>query len=255
MLAACLAWAKAAAERKSLDGQNTQVLREELGDLLFDIRFKSMTIDSFSRIIGSYGGFFSAPEFEEIIQMIVSKDYQSEKFNSTLRNANGGACDDKFKGETFEVNRFASNNQVRHYVQAAEVTRFSVTKPIALTGFACGKIFNMNSNEKVNIPAKWNISETPGLTSPKSIILEGDILLNSDTEAYIAICCPLSLMPNKVYEITIEQATNKEYFNTCELKIKAELKNGTRVSFLADPSSGFADNKCGLVHRLQFKQT
>lgn len=268
VLAACLAWAKASAERKELDGRNTQVLREELADLLYDIRFKSMTIDSFSMIIASYGGFFSGTEFEEIIQMIVSKDYQSDKFNSNLRNTNapnassasnasnvpnGGAPDDKFKGEIIDINRYAATVQVRYYIQQIELTRFEVNKPITLIGFTCSKVFSMNGDMKAIVSAQMSISEESAVGKTK--IYESVITLTSDDEGHVPLCCPIPLVPNKRYEIAIEQPPNTEYFNQIELKTKLELKNGIKLRFLSEPNKGYDNAKFGLVHRLQFKRT
>lgn len=95
VLTALMNWVKAAAQRKGFVGNDTQVLRHEMGDLLYLIRFRSISMADFSKFIQSYAGFFSADEFEQIIQMIVGKDFQSEKFNNKTRsgmrsNAAGG---------------------------------------------------------------------------------------------------------------------------------------------------------------------
>lgn len=107
VLTSCLAWAKASAQRKGFDSNDTQVLRRELGDLLYKIRFHSISMVDFSTVIGSYAGFFAADEFEHIIRMIANKEFQSDKFNNKLRAAvrsNGGGGGDKTSNNERKAN-------------------------------------------------------------------------------------------------------------------------------------------------------
>ncbi|XP_055306141.1 BTB/POZ domain-containing protein 3-like [Sitodiplosis mosellana] len=83
----CMTWAKAACIKKGLDETNMQNLRDQLGDLFYEIRFGDMTAESFYPRYSSYGGLFSIEEFTDIIGMIASKEHRPSKFNPKGRKA------------------------------------------------------------------------------------------------------------------------------------------------------------------------
>lgn len=254
VLTGCMSWAKAAIDRKGLDSKNTQLLREELSELLYQIRFKSMTIGNFSMIVGSFASFFTGPELEEIIQMIVSKDYKSEKFNSNFRVFMGGNNnDDRNKDETIECNRYAGTLTSRYYISKIENSRFEMNKPMLLVGFQSGKVLHIKSDQNVNIVAKVSILED-GIET-KNPIFTGETTLSSDNETHFTIDCPINIQPNKKYDIVMEQPTTLEHFNHNELKRMVELKNGAKIRFLKDDSIGYDNTKCGLITRMFFKRT
>lgn len=82
----CLAWARNACQRERIDATNMQNLRQQLGDIFFDIRFGCMKVEEFYKRYCRYKGLFSLDEFEDIISMIALKgEHQSKIFNTTPR--------------------------------------------------------------------------------------------------------------------------------------------------------------------------
>lgn len=84
----CLAWAQNAChrERRHNDDTEGQHLRQQLGDIFYEIRFGYMNVEDFYKRYCLYKGLFSLDEFEDIISMIALKGkYQSKIFNTRPR--------------------------------------------------------------------------------------------------------------------------------------------------------------------------
>lgn len=261
VLTGCLSWAKASADRKSLDSKNTQILRDELGDLLYQIRFRSMTMDNFSMIVGSFGGFFSAEELEQIIQMIVAKDFTSNKFNSKLRgNAKLKNHSDQSNGDksnpsgTIECNRHLTYTNAQYYIRTVEKARFILSNTLILTAFNCSLI-KCQSDEKVNLPAKVTIVEGPtGESSNPTVLCTCETKLGSENETHIVLPTPLTIQKDCKYEIRLDLVALRDtFYNQVVLKKDLELKDGSKVRFLLE-GNGYEDSKFGLVTKLFFKR-
>lgn len=263
VLTSCLTWAKVSADKKGLNSKDTQVLHTELGDLLHQIRFKSITMESFSMIVGSYNGFFAGSELEEIIQMIVSKDFKSEKFNNKYRSnvvnsyngggGGGGQTDDRTKHEVLYCSRYVGETQSQYLIRKIEKTRFEANRALNFISFNCSQVLN-KTGIKTNIPTKITITEEDE-TQKSNVVFTGETTLNSEREAYIPLCCAVPIQPNRKYEITMElDGTVTDYYNLNELKKYTELKNGTKIRFISDGNGNFDDTRSGLVTRLQFKR-
>lgn len=82
----CLAWARNACHRERIDDTNMQNLRQQLGDIFYEIRFGYMKVEDFYKRYCLYKGLFSLDEFEDIICMIALKGkHQSHLFNTKPR--------------------------------------------------------------------------------------------------------------------------------------------------------------------------
>lgn len=276
VLAGCLSWAKAIAERKSLDSNNTQVLREELGDLLYQIRFKSITIENLAMIIGSFKGFFSITDLQEITQLIGLKDYKSETFISKGRSFMGGSHsnininnnisgggggggigvngDERFRNDFLYGNRILGNSQTRYLIQKEEKTRFEAQRALRLVGINFSLVHNVKNDMKVNVDAKLTINEEVVNGKKPVEIYQSKITLSSENSAFVSFCCPISIEPLRKYDILLDLDTTNELYNQVDLKSFIELKNGTKVRFLPDETKGYDDSKVGMVTKLQFKR-
>lgn len=261
VLTGCLSWAKASADRKGLDSKNTQILRDELGDLLYQIRFRSMSMGNFSMIVGSFGGFFSAEELEQIIQMIAAKDFTSNKFNSKLRacaktknhseQSNG---DKSNQPGIIECNRHLSYTNSRYFVRPVEKARFVLSKTHILTAFDCSLV-KSQSDEKVTLTAKVTIVEGPkGESSTPTVLCICETTLGSDDETHIVLPTPVTIQKDCKYEIQLDFPVLKDtYYNQVVLKKDLDLKDGSKVRFLLE-GSGYDDSKFGLITKLYFKR-
>lgn len=88
VLTALMAWAETAVQRKKfyIDDIDTQELRQELGDLLYLVRFRSIPWADLSSFIQFYDGFFAADEVEQIIQIHENEHFHSDKFENKIRS-------------------------------------------------------------------------------------------------------------------------------------------------------------------------
>lgn len=130
---ACISWAKNACIQKNIDANKADNLRTELGSVVNEIRFRSMTIEEFAHLHNKYEGFFTPDESIEIMYMIGNlKAFKSNKFNQNLRNGR------------LELNRIVQEEERKKlWIRIVPVT-FLCNKAIRLRGFATG--FNVVHN-------------------------------------------------------------------------------------------------------------
>lgn len=131
---ACIFWAKAMCISKNVDAEKIENLRAELGDVIYEIRFRSLTIGEFVHLHSSYEGFFTAAEMQEIMYMIGNlKNFQPSNFNPTPRN------------EEMQLNRIVHEKKIENLGSSIAPVSFFCNKRFLLKGFAAG--FRLPSNE------------------------------------------------------------------------------------------------------------
>lgn len=215
---ACIVWAKAACERERLDGNDGRNLREKLGYVLYQIRFRSMTFDEFSARLTTAPGLFTVEELEEIIQMVRSIDYKTKIFSGKTRLTTTYSRDPndilKCKLEPSQVNGPYAQ---KLYVENVEKTTFSVTKPLLLGEFAC--VAMKGQYQGFAVPkSKLKITEKP-FGSGDSNSAEGRIRTNTavilkEFETHFVLTKPIQINPGFLYEICLENAFNKMFLKT-----------------------------------------
>lgn len=77
----CMAWVKA---KNKQDGLTKEIVEDALGDLFYEIRYGSMSIQEFCNLVMKYDAVLSN-DFKTITKMIVLPDYQPEKFRTRPR--------------------------------------------------------------------------------------------------------------------------------------------------------------------------
>ncbi|XP_055306123.1 kelch-like ECH-associated protein 1 [Sitodiplosis mosellana] len=215
---ACITWAKAACERERLDVNDGKHLREQLGYVLYQIRFRSMTFDEFSILLTTAPGLFTAEELEEIIQMMRSNDYKTKIFSGKIRLPTTFSRDPSVLLKCkLEPSQVKGPFVQRLHVENVEKTTFSVTKPLLFGEFACAPM--KSQYDGFGIPkSKLKIIEKPyGSDDSKSS--HGTVLTNAnvtlkDFEAHYMLTKPIQVRPGFVYEIRLEHAFNKMFLKT-----------------------------------------
>lgn len=244
VLNACIGWAKNACERDHLDTSQPQNVRKKLGDILHQIRFRSISFDDICTVLPGMG--FSAEEHIEIIQLIGSKEFQSETFNNELR----------LKPFTRDGNRILVIKRydplIPEYVwktnqnrKMCETTEFSTNKTILLGEIQCIKV---TWNKFIgNIPdSKFNIVEndiSSGSTKSKTIY-EGLIKLGANGTHHI-LPQPILIKAVSKYQINIEQPPKSFTKADMALFTLAEI-NDVKIKF--------HDQGNGLVTALLFNR-
>ncbi len=79
---ACIEWVKTRSNQEKVSKKTVQ---DHLGDLFYQIRFKSMSLEDFADLTPDYGKLFSLEEYQDIVQMIRLKYFESSMFNNSLR--------------------------------------------------------------------------------------------------------------------------------------------------------------------------
>ncbi|XP_055305896.1 BTB/POZ domain-containing protein 9-like [Sitodiplosis mosellana] len=112
---ACMKWVKTASGQNEI---SKELVQNHLGNLFYDIRFGSMTMQEFNAIYTAHGCLFTDKEQQGITKLIKSKIMQWESFNGTRRvspweksdefDCNGG-LDLKYDDGQIEIMKFSTN--------------------------------------------------------------------------------------------------------------------------------------------------
>lgn len=214
VFSACITWARAACDRESLNVADGKDIREKLGYVLYQIRFRSMTFDEFFTQLTIVPGLFTADELEEIIHMIRLNDYKTKIFSGKLRLTTTFSRDpnDMLKCK-LEPNQVLGPFVQRIHVDNVEKTTFSVGKSLLLGEFACAPI--KGQYQGFAIPkSKLKIIEkqTGDLKSSHGTVLTNATISLKEIEAHYVLTKPIQVRPGFIYEIRIEHDFNKKLF-------------------------------------------
>ncbi|KAG4078569.1 hypothetical protein HA402_002683 [Bradysia odoriphaga] len=127
----CISWAKCVCNRKNIEDK-TENLRAELGDIIYEVRFRSMTFEEFANLHRSCEGFFTPEEVMEIMYMVGNvTDFVPKHFNPNLRDEIDIAID-------MELNRLVLKEEADYKMIRIVPVTFSCDKAIYFKGFATG---------------------------------------------------------------------------------------------------------------------
>lgn len=213
VFSACMAWANAACQRNGLNTDAGQHLRQHLGDLLYKIRFRSMTLNDFSTQSQLFGIKYTNDEYEELIQLFSSKEFIPKLFNGELRLKPLFTDNQKRFILILRYDpMFPSGIWKWSPVLRIEITKFTTNKSLLLGnlgfyGISPNKIASkMDSfcNSNVTIVEKVNMnSESPQI----NIIFNGSITLGSKMTR-LQLPEAVFIKPDCMYEIHVELSSN-----------------------------------------------
>lgn len=159
---ACRKWAQAECERTNLDPKKPENLRAALGDVVYQIRFSSFTVEKLTDLHISMDGFFTADETKELFYMAGKKNFYKPKlFNWTPRTK---GCEPNVRTVAWsnEIDRFTKLTKLEKKIDLSgrSTLSFTCSKPIRLHGFAFGIHFK-NTN-----PSYFPMTVTVGTGDP-----------------------------------------------------------------------------------------
>lgn len=138
----CIAWARVACERDGIELIEGKHLRQKLGDILYQIRYRSIKFDEFCTLLPTICGLFLAEELEEIFLLIAGKEIQPKFFNLKVRQMPIFSMDDnrvlhfsRLLDPTTEMAELIAANMPK--IQTIETTTFSANKSLILGHFEC----------------------------------------------------------------------------------------------------------------------
>lgn len=186
-----LAWAKKACEKNNLDENNAENLRNQLGECVYLIQFKTMSMQEFTERTIKYRGFFKPDEFEDIIYCIANKNFRSEKFNQKPR----------LFWDQYKIWQCRPNDpNGSKYVQGLGTVHFMSNRTTLLGGIHCGRTYTSTVN------ALLSLNENPGQLDNERSLFSGKIQFNYNTSAYIKLPAPVVIQEGITYEIRFESS-------------------------------------------------
>lgn len=159
ILDACIAWAKTACKKNDLDSSKSENLRDQLKDILFEIRFASVRLIEFGNFLYTYPDILSNEEIQESIFIMSDiKEFKPKWFNRKTRSI-----------------RFTLGESISAQSNASKPTpiKLQFAKPVPLT--SCAK---SDSDSNKLTAFKFDIS-TPSLFQLPKADTSSDLFTSS----------------------------------------------------------------------------
>lgn len=245
---ACMSWARSACRRNGQDPSLMSSLRNQLNDILYQIRFASMKVEEFGSLLHKYPDLLTKEETQEIIFIQTRVNgFKPRMFNDKPR-----LFQQKMDGrEVLTCDRFvmyetdATENNIK--IKKIESTTFSSNRPVLLSGFEYSTRFG---DIKITLIEKSG----DGYIMP---FFESKHLVGYDSEpcsverlvSKAKFHMPIVIEPNMKYEIRLELQHVSGVKRTV-LYSKVLLDHGIVIQF--HPSEGETNAARGIIHRLYF---
>lgn len=201
VLKTVLKWASDACERNNEDANDMNNMRTYLKNLLYRIRFKSMSLDQFREILDSNDKLFTnAQDYEEIFRLLSKVTVlKTDRFNGNERLQSFSWNQKRI----LESNLWSAEKltRIRNHFSYIE-TEITSNRSILLGGFYCSPIFQRDSTNSVNISI--TIRQKFGNNS-KDIFTLPNMSVISEEELYIDLTTnPIVIRPEYQYFIKYE---------------------------------------------------
>lgn len=227
VLKACMAWAKTACLKNGLDGNEPLNIRNQLGQLFYELPFDALSQDDFSNLVFSNIKYFKEDEIDELTQMVASTSFQPTKF--VRKNSSD-------EQNTPEYTRIIRDSFV---IKDIETTIFSSNKPLLLKGFACANVYSYR---------KWTLYSTIFPVSKITITKEtrnghlqkkessanlftGKIKLKTHGINQVDLPTPILIQPGIKYEICLQQTVRPSHRTFSTLKTLLCIKPDIEIRF------------------------
>lgn len=255
---ACLAWARNACERDSLDSNQIENLRKYLiiserkdgstveRNLLYKIHYKSMTINEFLNQIGKYAELFTSTDWADIMRLIAgSSDVIGSHFKTEPRSSNIFIWNDDKNVQIISYSHQAS----ARLNMSANTIIISTNRPVLLGGIYCSMFSSSNrcyennasvtiTEEKINNPN--NISEV--------IFSKSMLSLSSTSDTFLDFRqTPIVIRSHHDYRIQMT-IPNAPSFYLCVLNSEIKLNDDTFIRL----STANGENRQTIIKRFCF---
>lgn len=234
-------------------------VKEHLGDLLYQIRFGSMSLQEFAALIPLYGDAFSYDEHKDIIQLIADEEFKPTFFN-TKRAKRCEAETDYLQSE-FNCDRALSSNDLvqPYFLRELEITKFSVSQSMLLKSFTCDKLQLFVGKKYLSLKsclhAEYTIVEVSHAGCSKEAIelLHEEGFLKSKIFNKIILQKPVLIRPGYHYEIRIKVDSHEMLCVGGLVKSEVHMtSNGKTIQFYDDPLVGDDEASRSLIWELDF---
>lgn len=248
---ACMAWIGARnAEEKF---PSNALIDTYLGDLFYEIRFASMTIQEFCALATVHESKLQPEDFMAITHIIGKSEciQSNTKFNRMPRQAKWNVA------AIMRCNRELGYTIPRRIpLDTEEDTVFSVNTPLLLGSFMCAKIVVGGYHCRVllsPLPFHVEISETKDLVNVNAKILSTMTVDLQSTDTHILLTQPILIRPRHFYKISIKKFPEEHCFFSQDLKTEVQLDADIMVKFHNDRAAA-KRRFVGLVSSLKFNK-
>lgn len=242
----CMRWVKSKCGQASQDALTMELIDTQMGDLINEIRFKSMTPQEICRLTMKYGS---------ILENILS--------------ANVLTLDRQLKWNVEAIIKcnFQIQPNGREYMcglSTKEMTIFSTNEPLVLGSSICGRICGNNlkprsvRNVQSFLPIDVEISEAKDLnaTSGGKVLCNMKIKLQS-TYTIVSLTPPILVRPDHFYKILMSDFPEKYVHYSKELKRQMQFDTNINIKIHSFHSIAEICKKgtvVGLISTLNFNR-
>ncbi|XP_055306231.1 BTB/POZ domain-containing protein 6-A-like [Sitodiplosis mosellana] len=231
---ACMAWVKSASGGEMVTKRE---IRLHLGDLFYEIRFRSMTIKEFADLIPSFGHVFYSREHKECVQLIGSKDFRPKNFTTKTRQPHGNnykiiGCNRVLEYTT----KYCSLNHV-----SVTYTTFSTNTPIMLVEVVFASL-RIRREDKWRddlmdyLPTEITIAKIPDDKGDTKVLVEQTAYLRVNGTV-VTLWKPVLTRPGNKYQIQLKHSLNEHCYKIPVLKTEVELEPNIVIQFHNDPKT------------------
>lgn len=228
---ACMFWVKKASKQIKL---TKELIQTHLGDLFYQIRFRSMHFTEFTHFLPSFGHLFSADEYNDVLQLISNEQYQPKLFTGNRRK--------EFQFEWNETGAIQCNRTIQNiwtlsknmYIKKVETTTITINKALLLGQILCS-INRSNGKTLKMLRAEVTIQRNQYQNVQPKIIYQGEL----DVLGYsIKLLKPVLIRPNIDHNIQLRLniPENAFYYNVI-LNTEIHLESNVIVRFSNDPKT------------------
>lgn len=226
---ACLAWAKSKAGQPHL---TADIVKQELGKLLYDIRFGQIAMKELTDIVSTIKDIFSADEYFEIIRMSASEEYKPEKFKGNTRKRSQPF---KFNENEIHCDRLICPAEP-YYIKEVETILISTNKPIVLSEltFESLEVCTRNGYNPLdeNLETKMTIVEIHN--GERVMVYNETFELNNEEATDITLPKPILMRAGSIYEIQMKQTPPEKCCTRFLFRREVKLDSGAIIRFEKD---------------------
>lgn len=228
---ACMAWVQSKSKIKQ-NALTKAMVKKHLGDLYYEIRFGSMTMQELCSLQTEYEPVLRN-DFSTITSMIVLPEFQAENFNNEPRHAKWNADEQAIVECDFKVKN--SNESPQHLWNKHTII-FSTTEiPLLLGSFVCGrfgvKIRAGIRDLSVALRLKVEILEVcnSNSASAKQLLTMKTTLKSTNSTNEIVLPHPILIRPGFQYKICIGPFPDEHVYYSNELLTKVSVTSDSNL--------------------------
>lgn len=223
---ACMHWLERASNTNQLSKKHVE---DHLGNLFYEIRFKSITKDEFKILLKSYTQVFSDDDINEIFGMRFMDDYQPKHFSTRVRVL-------KWNEEHVLICNRTKRWQPdpQHNLVKCERIIFTTNNALLLGFFRCTPIL---TQRRIiigrNIPMNVSIKQRYSSVDESVKLYTGQMELGLEESTHI-LSKPILISPGIEYEICLDDKTQGNYASFFKMNNEVLIEPDTVVKFHRD---------------------